>query len=865
MGIEQSLDTGVSGMITAQLDLDTISNNLANLSTNGYKDSEVSFETALTQTSFAGSAPASGIGGLNPQQLGLGTQTEAVTMDMSQGALQSTGNALDTAIQGSGFFEVAQSTGTNTPTDPLYTRNGDFALDASNNLVEQGSGLNVVGEATNAAGVAVGGPVTINTTNNQSIGAEGTQNVVFQGNLSSADDAYQGTTLTSALPLQAVSPSGTVTAATSTTPLSQLTEFNTSGGLNNFSPPAPPASPDRTIYVFGTQPDGTAYSGSMTINPWTNTVGDLMTGINNVLTQGNTQFGQVTLSNGVLTAAAVGTGQSFSMFLGEANPDPSTTAMPAATSPIAGLDGTTITATYPAAKYTVTAADSGALNPSFSVPATTVLTSPLTITAMVNGTAAGSVTIPAGTNSGANYQLPNAFNVTTGDTVQYQLSGIPPAAVTVTTPTSSLTNATGATYDGSGNVATIGSYTVQQGQAGLIEPTFTVPAGTYGGSGNDLTITVEVNGQNVGTITPNGTYASATQLSLSSFPHVNVGDVVSYQVSGNQPVTTPITWSTQDANDSSVNNLTADVNGDGIPDMFQAGSATDVNAWQLQNTTNATMNWYEMQFVPKAVTTSIQVIDPNGGTHTLNAVMFKTGTTPATVNGVTSQNNVWEMVLQMNPQDGTIKNNVITGIQFDSQGNFLGPANLGTTAHGTSVSNPNTYVGTPASNQITVNWANAGTSTIGLNLGSPESNNGLTGYGTADSAQAISQDGSESGTLQSLSVSGNGDIVGLYSNGKSIPIYQLELATFANPAGLSSVGSNLYQTSPNSGTPILRQPGTGNAGTVVGGSLEASNVDIATQFTEMITAQRAYQVNARVIQTEDGLLQELTTLNTPAQ
>jgi hypothetical protein len=183
------------------------------------------------------------------------------------------------------------------------------------------------------------------------------------------------------------------------------------------------------------------------------------------------------------------------------------------------------------------------------------------------------------------------------------------------------------------------------------------------------------------------------------------------------------------------------------------------------------------------------------------------------------------------------------------------PADLGSTAHGTLLTNPNTYVGTPASNAITVNWANAGTQTMNLNLGTPNNTNGLTGYGSADSAQMISQDGNPSGTLQSLSVNSNGNLIGLYSNGKSLPLYQLQIATFSNPAGLTNAGGNLWQS-----VDQLRSPDPAPAGhrrrrhTGRRFALEGSNVDIATQFTEMITAQRGYQVNARVIQTEDGLL-----------
>jgi flagellar hook protein FlgE len=864
MSIEQSLDTGVSGMIANQLALDTISNNLANLGTDGFKGSDVSFESALTQTNFSGSAPGNGLGGLNPQQVGLGVQTGAIPVDMSQGALQSTGNSLDVAIQGNGFFEVTQGAGTNTGTSPDYTRVGSFTLDANNNLVQQGTGLEVVGEQTNVEGTAIGGPVGINTTNNQSVGAEGTKNVTFQGNLSSADGALQGSTLTSAFPLQAVDANNNATVATATTPLSQLSIFNATGGLSHFTPPAPPAAQDRTIYVFGTQPNGTAYSGQVTIDPWTSTVQDLMNGINNVLTQGNTQFGNVTMSNGTLTASGVGTGQGFSMFLGESNPDPSTVPFTSSTSPVTGLGGTITGTTFPTTAYTVNAADAGALDPTFTIPAGTTLTSPLTITALVNGTATTSVTVPIGTYAAATpFSLPTSPNATIGDQVQYQLSSAV-AGITVATPTAALSDAAGASYDGLGDVQVLGSHTIQPGEAGLLEPTFTIPAGTYGSSGNNLSINVMVNGTEVGSIVPNGTYSAATALSLTSFPHVSAGDVVTYQVTGDKAVT-PITWTTKEAADSSSANLTADLNGDGVPDMFQEGSTTDVNAWQYQQSTNATFNWYNARFAPSFVSTSIQVYDPNGGTHTLDATMFRTGTESTTTNGVVSQNNVWDMILQTNPADGTIQNNVIAGLQFDNQGNYLGSANLGSTAHGTLLSNNNNYVGTPGSNAVTINWANAGTQTMDMNLGQPNSNNGLTGYGSVDSAQAISQDGSPTGTLQSLSVNSNGNLVGLYSNGKSLPLYQLQVATFSNPGGLTNIGGNLFQASTNSGAPILRQPGTGGAGSLVDDSLEGSNVDIATQFTEMITAQRGYQVNARVIQTEDGLLQELTTLNTPAQ
>ena len=102
--------------------------------------------------------------------------------------------------------------------------------------------------------------------------------------------------------------------------------------------------------------------------------------------------------------------------------------------------------------------------------------------------------------------------------------------------------------------------------------------------------------------------------------------------------------------------------------------------------------------------------------------------------------------------------------------------------------------------------------------------------------------------------------MGLYTNGKSLSLYEIEIDTFRNPAGLSSLGQNLWQVSANSGDPLARSAGQGGAGSVTSGALEGSNVDIASEFTRLITAQRGFQVNSRVIQTTDSILQELSGL-----
>jgi flagellar hook protein FlgE len=123
-----------------------------------------------------------------------------------------------------------------------------------------------------------------------------------------------------------------------------------------------------------------------------------------------------------------------------------------------------------------------------------------------------------------------------------------------------------------------------------------------------------------------------------------------------------------------------------------------------------------------------------------------------------------------------------------------------------------------------------------------------------------SANGFTSGTLVTFAVGNGGEITGVYSNGQTQALGQIALASFLNPAGLMRAGQNMYGTSSASGNPSIGQPGSSSRGNVTTGSLEMSNVDLATQFTGMITAERGFQANGRVITTSDEMLQELVNL-----
>ena len=113
-----------------------------------------------------------------------------------------------------------------------------------------------------------------------------------------------------------------------------------------------------------------------------------------------------------------------------------------------------------------------------------------------------------------------------------------------------------------------------------------------------------------------------------------------------------------------------------------------------------------------------------------------------------------------------------------------------------------------------------------------------------------------------FSIGQDGTMTGVLSSGATDAVNhpQIALAKFANPEGLTKTGNNLFQASTNSGTATLHVPGTNGTGTLVNGSLEASNVDLAEQFSRMIMAERGFQANSRVITASDEMLQDLVNI-----
>ena len=137
---------------------------------------------------------------------------------------------------------------------------------------------------------------------------------------------------------------------------------------------------------------------------------------------------------------------------------------------------------------------------------------------------------------------------------------------------------------------------------------------------------------------------------------------------------------------------------------------------------------------------------------------------------------------------------------------------------------------------------------------------GLQQFSGNNSVSFVDQDGSGVGFLRSFSISPSGVLNGVFSNGQTRAVGQIAIASFNNPQGLEKAGESMYRVSVNSGTPQIGTAGEGGRGSVAGGMLEMSNVDLAQEFTNLIVAQRGFQANSRIITASDELLQDLVNL-----
>ncbi|MGE5258767.1 MAG: flagellar hook protein FlgE [Hyphomicrobiales bacterium] len=190
---------------------------------------------------------------------------------------------------------------------------------------------------------------------------------------------------------------------------------------------------------------------------------------------------------------------------------------------------------------------------------------------------------------------------------------------------------------------------------------------------------------------------------------------------------------------------------------------------------------------------------------------------------------------------------------------------LGGAATASFVFNGSGVMTSPASDlAVSLTLTNGATSPLALNWDLYDASNrslgDISGYAAESNTTFQYQDGYPSGMLRSISVDENGIVTATYSNGEMVPNFQVVLADFQNYDGLTKLGNNLYAESIDSGQALPGMAGNGRLGSISPQCLEMSNVDLAEEFVKMITTQRAFQANSRVITASDEILQELINI-----
>lgn len=718
----RSLSSAISGLQNQQTSMDVIGNNIANANTVGYKTGRVTFEESFSQLLQGASRPVGSGGGTNPLQVGLGMSVGSIDTLMEQGNLESTGQVLDLAIQGSAFFGVSDGEGT------YYTRNGGFQLDSNGKIVLSTNGMVLQGKMADALGNFPAGTVTgdLSVPFNEQSPAKATEEVQFSRNLNSDSDAL-----------------GSV--------------IHTQRFLHH----GQGADDVRAIY--------------------NSTGGDL-----------GMKFGdQITVSAYV---AGVYTEQSFIVGTGLGE--------------IANLQGLadSISSTLSmAGAASIVDAVGDVRNGAIQIVPTADVTNLQVVSdnALSNPFLNKALNVPSTMVSGGTFYTDNlrapayAGDIITGVAGDYvsELYDANGAALGLENgDVLDITGMVGEDAANSADPAVAASITYADGS---IPGTSTTMDQILIMARDTLKLPLDD-----GTILHNPTVAINQ---AGTDDGIDDGAIVFRGAKGLA---------------FSLDNIT-----------LHASNANNQNPAPTLFNSNASFATKQLARDVGVSDTSISVYDDTGMEHIMTMTYVPTGTP-----------GIWDWSVRFDGKE-TISQGQSGQITFGQDGSV---------ASFTYDDNSSMLIMDP----------NNGSSLMRLNLnvGGPGNFQGITQFQSATTVSAVKQDGYTTGALEDLSVDENGYIEGTFSNGTNRRLAQIMLVDFTNPGGLLRISDSVYTASSNSGDPIFGMPGTQSASVIKPGALEMSNVDLAQEFTTMITTQRGYQANARVITVSDSMLEELVSL-----
>ncbi len=807
MGLTSALTTALTGLSAAETQIDVIGNNLANSQTVGFKSSDVIFGSQFLQTLSLGAAPTANNGGNNPRQIGLGVQVAEIAANHNQGTIEISSSASDLAIQGDGFFIVEGADG-----EQLYTRNGIFKLNSNSELVNAtgqrllGYGVDEFFRLQESQLVPLSVPLGTESV------AKATENVTFEGTLTPEGDLSTVSQVIQSVKLgnaQVPRPDvANVVAEAAPTADASGVAINSSGAGS-----LPAATYQYRFVMVDANGRESTPSGSISA-----TVG----------AGGRIELGNLPESStaGYPNVNIYRTGPNGSNFflLGSASAGGNFTDDGSTPLSSTRLDEKSLNGNY---TYMVTYHRAGEKEsrPSVLIGPQNVVDGRVTLSGFP---------VPPPSDGGfpAYDEIRIYRNLASDQNNYYLVDTVAPGEVY----TDSRTDAEIADLSAPGNQLidldgpTINSNTrltdVLKRDGLTYQKAFELGTMRYAGRKGGRAL-----GEKEFQVT-----ATSTVQDLIDFIESSSG-IQSVQLDAQNPLST------------SENRIPGETG-----DLVPGGYIQDGAIRFVSNT--GELNALEIDLAAFRIEDELgNVSTPNLGFDVIQQAQGQSAASDflvydslgvpinvrvtATLEQRTDEHTVYRWYADSPEHQSVSGTDISVGtglLRFDGNGNFI------------SATNDEIAIdrnGSPSASPLQIK----------LDFGLVS---GLASQ-TATLA-ATRQDGSEPGVLNSFVVGEDGTIRGVFSNGVSRDLGQLQLARFANPAGLESRGLNLYASGVNTGLPVQGAPGENGIGSVIGGALELSNTDIGRDLVDLVLASTQYRGNSRVITTSQQLLDELLNL-----
>ena len=821
----RSLFAGVSGLKVHQTRMDVIGNNIANVNTIGFKSSRTTFSDMLSQIQSSAASPTEGRGGVNPRQIGLGVDVESIDLIFTDSSPQQTGKNTDLALSGNGLFVLKDGS------NSYYTRNGAFSFDEQGYYVMPGSGLRVQGWNATSEGIlnTNGSATDIVVPVGKTMEAQSTTSIAYNGNLNKESQLIERITFTAATGVNRKDAFDAVCTGTDADTISSVNV----DGTNVAS---------ATIYMKdGSQM--TVTSGYYEVGksvPITTlaTVYDSQGGTHEVTILIDKDPNSIDLEANE-TAQSTNTGSIYAYT--EAN-------------------GNVQSATLTTDVYQYTDAQ----NNTIYVPKSSVYRG-----VKVTDTANNTETIyPVTVNEDVVYQyVDNNGNtqhvpksaVSRGydDNGTYRKVSENTATVYKTKAngdgyTTSVYTGTEVVTNATANPPTTAVYQVQRDNDGTYY--YTDPAN------NNARTTVSASAVKFYTGTPTPSNTDPTTINNAVEMVVADATEVAYKYTDGNGATQYVT------KDQTVLYTGTDT------EVTQASPSSVAYKYTDDSGNTVYVSESDMiRYTPvttgtgaAAVTTNTEVTKASAYTYT-----DSDGNTQYVgadeVSARTVYDNRWRVYLApaVGEKGPAAADDFVNRIETTETDGSLTTAIMNADDSGnTTVSylyfnNSGAFItnGRSQDAEVTFSYANGNGSSDNTAI---FSFTGLTQYSNSTTSFPITN-GNSAGILQSLSIDGSGIINGTYTNGLVRAEAQIAVAQFNNASGLTKAGTTIYQESNNSGVANIKTV-TDFGLNVTSSALEMSNVDLATEFSDMIITQRGFQANSKITTVSDEMLETLVNM-----